>query len=161
MSKNKKTTTKQDQSTAYNNKSDYNWFTPTDTADTKAFREWNPQVDAGLGYQYGRARTDFKNSFLDPMGGFSTPQIQDAQRRTGLSRLNEQESQAFRQGQNDVNTQRGGQLGSLAALTAPRLAQTSSSGNSTGSGASTTTQPSGLFGDILSGGMQGLTALLM
>jgi hypothetical protein len=161
MSKNKKTKTDQTQNTNYNNTSGYNWFTPTDTADTKAFRDWKPQIDPGLGYQYGRARNDLKNSFLNPLGGFSSPQIADAQLRTGMSRLNEQESQSFRQGQNDVNTQRGSQLGSLAALTAPRLAQTSSSGSSTGTGTSTTTQPSGLFGDLASGAMTGIMALLM
>lgn len=160
MSKNKKTKTDQNQSTNYSNQSAYNWFTPPDTEDTKSFRDWKPQIDPGLGYQYGRARNDLKNSFLNPLGGYGNAQIQDAQMRTGLSRLNEQESQAFRSGQNDVNTQRGGQLSSLAALTSPRLAQIGSSGSSTGTGTSTTGQVGGLGGDIASGALQMLPLLL-
>lgn len=159
MSKSKTKTT-QNQSTTSNNKSDYGWFTPPDTEDTKSFRDWKPQIDPGLGYQYGRARNDLKNSFLNPLGGYSNPQIQDAQMRTGLSRLNEQESQAFRGGQNDVNTQRGGQLSTLASLTSPRLAQTGSSGTTTGTGTSVTGQEGGIGGQLASGALQMLPLLL-
>jgi hypothetical protein len=47
--------------------------------------------------------------------------MRDAQLRTGLRNLNQDEAQAFRQGANDVNAQRGNQLGTLAALNHPEL----------------------------------------
>jgi hypothetical protein len=143
------------QNSNYANSNSYDWKTAPDTPDTEAFRGWRPQVDPGLGYQYANAKNQLTSSFNNPLGGYQTPQMRDAQLRTGMRNLNQDESQAFRQGANDVNAQRGTQLGTLAALTHPQLVQTGSSGNASGtssgtsSGTGTTTQSGGLLGDIL------------
>ena len=57
----------------------------------------------------------------------------------------------MREGQYDVNQQRMGQLGTLAALTAPHIVQTGGSGTTSGtsSGTGTQTQSGGLLGDVL------------
>lgn len=157
----KKTKTEQTQNTAYNNTAQYGWQETPDSSDTKALRNWNPQIDPGLSAQYGRARNDLKGSFLNPTGGYTNAAVRDAQMRTGNERLNEQESNAFRGGQYDVNQQKYGQLSGLAALMAPRLTQTGSSGTGTGSGTSTTSQSGGLLGDILGGVAQVGGAALM
>lgn len=131
----------------YANTAQYGWQQSPDSPDIEAYRSYKPQADPGIGYQYANQRNKLNSSFIDPLGGYSTPQMRDAQKRTGLRELGQDEAQAHRAGAYDVNQQRMGQLGSLAALTAPRLTQTGSSGTS--SGTQNTTQGNNLFGDIL------------
>jgi hypothetical protein len=157
----KKTTTTQNQTSSgtqnsnFANTNTYGWQTAPDTEDTKAYREWRPQIDPGLGAQYAGAKNSLTSSFNNPLGGYATPQMRDAQQRTGLRNLNQDESLAFRGAYNDVNAQRGNQLAGLSALTHPTLTQTGSSGNSTGNytgnmaGTGTATQSGNLLGDIL------------
>ena len=155
-----KTKTTQSQNTNYQNTAQYGWQETPDTADTEALRNWKPQIDPGLSSQYGRARNDLKKSFINPLGGYANAQVRDAQMRTGNERLNEQEAQAMRGGAYDANQQRYGQLSGLAALTAPRLTQTGSSGSGTNTGTSTTGQTGGLGGQLLEGGLNALPMLL-
>jgi len=158
----KKTTkTTQNQTQSFNNANTYGQITPQDTQDTQNFRAWNPQIDPGLASQYGNAKNQFTSSFNNPLGGYQTAQTRDAQQRTGLRQLNQDEAQAFRSGSYDVNNQKAGQLGSLAALTAPRILQTGSSGSGTGSGTSTQVQSGDLLGQLIGAGSQvGSAALL-
>lgn len=156
MGKKKSTTTQQQ---SYNNQVGYSQITPQDTPDTQNFRNWSPQIDPGLASQYGNAKNQFTASFNNPLGGYQTAQTRDAQQRTGLRQLNQDEAQAFRSGAYDVNSQKAGQLGSLAALTLPRILQTNSSG--TGSGTSNTVQSGDLFGQLLGAGSQIGSAALM
>jgi hypothetical protein len=160
MGKHKTTTTQSgtqsgSQNSAFNNQNTFDWKTAPDTEDTKAYRDWRPQIDPGLGYQYGNARNQLTSSFNDPMGGYSTPQVRDAQLRTGMRNLNQDEAQAFRGGYNDVNSQRGNQLGTLAAMNHPQLVQTGGSGTSNGtstgtySGNGQSVQSGGFLGDLL------------
>lgn len=156
MSK-KKTETKQQQS--YSSANTYGQIAPDDTADVKAFRDFRPQTDPGLAAQYGNAKNQLTSSFDNPLGGYQTAQTRDAQQRTGLRQLNQDEALAFRQGTYDQNQQRAGQLSSLAALTSPRILQTGASG--TGAMSGTQVQSGDLLGQILGGASQvGSAALL-
>lgn len=156
MGKKKSNTTQQQ---SFNNANTYSQIAPQDTADVQAFRSWNPQTDPGLAAQYGNAKNQLTSSFNNPLGGYATAGMQDAQKRTGLRQLNQDEAQAFRGGAYDQNQQKAGQLGSLAALTSPRIVQSGSSG--TGSGTSSTVQSGDLLGQILGGASQvGSAALL-
>lgn len=157
----KKTTQTQSGSQNFNTANTYGWQETPDTKDIEAFRNWKPQVDPGLSYQYGNARNKLRSSFINPLGGYATPQMQDALQRSGERALNQDEAQAYRGGQYDVNNQRSGQLGMLAGLTAPRLTQTGSSGSGTSSGTTNTSQSGGLFGDILGAGSQVASAGLL
>ena len=160
MSKKKTETTQtqtQSQNQAFNNTINYGEYTPSNTEDLEAFRNWRPQMDPGIAAQYGAERSRLDQSFNNPLGGYYSPRVLDAVKRSAGRDIGQRESQAFRQGAYDVNQQRSGQLGSLAALTMPRLIQTGSSGtaNSTGtsSGKSTTVEGNNLFGDIMQIGM--------
>jgi hypothetical protein len=86
-----------------------------------------------------------------------TPQMRDAQERTGLRNLNQDEAQAYRGAYQDVNAQRGTQLGTIAALTHPQMVQTGSTGNASGtsSGTGTTVQSGGFLGDLALSAMSG------
>ena len=171
MGKKKSTTTQTQQQQAqqnqassgnFSNTANYDWKTAPDTEDTSAYRAWRPQIDQGIGTQYESAKNRLSSSFVNPLGGYATPQMRDAQLRTGMRNLNQDEAQAFRSSYNDVNSQRGNQLAGLAALTRPQLVNTGNSGTygstSTGSssgtmsGTGTTTQSGNLLGDLIGGG---------
>lgn len=157
----KKTTQTQNTQTAYNNQNAYGQIKPEDTPDIQAFRGWNPQIDPGLGAQYGAAKNKLRSSFINPLGGYQTAGMQDAQQRTGERNLNQDEAQAYRGAYYDANNQKQGQLGSLASLTAPRIVQTGSSGTGTGNMTGTTVQSGDLLGQILGGASQVGSAALM
>lgn len=165
---------------AFNNTSanTFGWQNMSDTEDIKSLRGFTPQIDPGLGYQYANAKNRHRNSFINPLGGYQTAQMTDALQRSGERQLNQDQAQAFRGGQYDVNNQRLGQLGTLASLTAPRLTQTgstnsgtstdtssgtasgTSSGTGTNVGNSNTIQSGDLLGQILgAGAMVGSSAL--
>lgn len=95
-----------------------------------AFANFRPQVDPTIGFRAGESKRRLANSFINPLGGYSTPQRDEAIRRAGERSIDEQTGMQTRAGMFDVNNQRMGQLGSLAALMAPRLVQTGSSGTS-------------------------------
>lgn len=114
----------------------YSQVVPQNTPDIDAFRKWEPQVDPGIGYQYARARDDLKDTYDNPLGAYTTPAVKEAALRSGLKDLNQQEGQAFRAGEYDVNAQKLGQLGGVAELTAPRIVQSGSTGSQTTPGQS-------------------------
>ncbi len=127
-----------------------------DTPDIQAYRAWQPQTDPGLSYQYANARNRLNDSFNNPLGGYATPGMVDAQKRTANRQLNQDESQAFRAGSYDVNQQKAGQLGNLASLTrgVNTTGTSSGTGSMTGSGTGTTTQSGISWGEILGAGAQ-------
>lgn len=166
MAKKKQSTTQNQQgsytgNTTYNNQNQYGWQQTPDSADIQAFRAYRPQVDPSISYGAAEQKNRLNSSFVNPLGGNLTAGMRDRLQQAGNRQIDQDASQAFRAGQYDVNQQRAGQLGSLAALTAPRLVQTGSSGtgssigSSTNSGTSNTTQGNNLFGDILQIGQAG------
>lgn len=159
MAKNKSKTT-QSQNQQYSNTANYGWLNPPDTKDVEAYRNYRPEIDPSIAYGAAASRNRLNSSFINPLGGNYTADMKDKLLRSGNRQIDEGASQAFRLGQYDVNQQRGGQLGALAALTSPRLAQTGSSGTSSGTGTSNTTQGQNLFGDIMSGA-QGAASIAM
>jgi len=151
--KTQKTDTKQQSTQSFNTATSGSTSVP-DTPDIQAFRGWQPQTDPGLSYQYANARNRLNQSFDNPLGGYATPAMRDAMLRTGNRQLNQDESQAFRQGAYDVNQQKAGQLGSLAALTRGQKTSGTSSGTGNMSGTGTTTQSGISWGEILGAAAQ-------
>lgn len=104
-------------------------------------------MDPTIGFRAGAAKRRLDNSFINPLGGYSTPQRDEAIRRSADRGIDEQSAMESRAGQFDVNQQRGGQLGSLASLMQPRIVQTGSTGSSN------TEAGKNLVGNILDIGM--------
>ena len=154
-----KQTSKTTQDQRFNNQATYGWQQMPDSPDVQAYRDYRPEIDPSIAFGAAAARNRLNSSFLNPTGGYSTPQRDEAIRRAGNREIDQQASQAFRLGQYDVNQSRMGQLGSLAALTAPRLTQTGSSGTS--SGVTKGEQGQNLFGDLLDVGMGAASTAMM
>lgn len=119
-------------------------MTPPPSADVEAIRSWQPQVDPGIGYAYGRAKNALRSSFNNPLGADTPAAVRDAMLFQGEQDLAQQEAQTLREASKDVNDEELKKRVAVAGFTDPRLVQTY--GLTTGS----TTQSSTL-GNVLSG----------
>lgn len=106
------------------------------------------EVDPGLATQYADQKAQVRKGFNNPLGAYYNPQVKEAMQRASDERLGQEEAQAFRSGQFDVNRLNYSKQAALAGMTAPQLTQTGSS--NTGSG--TITQQSNPMGSILGAG---------
>jgi hypothetical protein len=140
MSKTKTSTNQQ-----YSNQASYGQIQPQSNQYIDAYANYKPEVDPTIPYAAAASRNRLNASYLNPMGGYTTPQIREKSLLAGNRGIDEQAAMATRAGQYDVNQQRMGQLGSLAALMAPRIVQTGASGT----GSSTTEQGKNVWGNVL------------
>lgn len=131
------------------------------TPDIQNLRDFKAKVDPGIAYQFSRLRKGVEQGFNDPLGGYNAPQVRDAIVRSSESNLGQQEAEANREGQQQVNMMDYGKLSQLADLTAPRTVTSSGSSTGTGtqSGTGTVTQTPSLIStgaQIASGVASGL-----
>jgi hypothetical protein len=145
---------KNTQKTTSSTQASYGQIQPQSNQYIDNFANFQPTVDPTIGYRAASSRNRLNASMLNPAGGYTTPQIADARRNAANRDIDEQAAMAGRAGQFDVNQSRMGQLGSLAALMAPKLVQTGSSGTSQAA------TGQNLFGDILDLSMGAASAAL-
>ncbi len=132
-------------------------MTPPSWEGYRNFESWRPERDPTTPHRFARARRDIANSFVTPMGAYTTPEMQRAMQTAGQEDLRQAEGQAYREDQADFNRQRGQQLQALAALSAPQLVQTGSTGTQRGGWAQTLGGLLGGAGSVLGGlGSMGL-----
>jgi len=149
----KKTDTASTNNTSFNNAST---SSVGNSPDIQAYRDWQPQADPSIPYRYANAKTQLDQSFSNPLGQYTTPAVREATQRAAGGDLMQQEGEAMRESQYDVNAQTGAKQGFLASLTAPRTSTSSGTGASSGTGSSTYT-PS-IMDDIQQGVGIGKTA---
>lgn len=159
--------TSQTGNSSFNNNYTYGQIQPESNQYIDAYANWRPEMDPNIGFRGATARNRLNKLYNNLAGGFVTPQMRDRLIASGNRDIDQQSAIEGRQGQFDVNQQRGGQLGSLAALMAPRIVSTGSSGtgqsSSTGtmSGTSNTEVGKNLFGNILDIGMGAASTIMM
>jgi hypothetical protein len=88
------------------------------------------------------------------MGGYTTPQIRDAIRRSGQRELMQQAGEQAREGQFDVNRLNQSKDLALAGLTRPILTQTGSNSTQQSSGTGQVVQSQNPWGVALQTGAQ-------
>jgi len=117
-----------------NTQNTYGFETAPDTPDIARLRNSQFEVDPGLSSQYSRQRQDLNKSFAQPLGAHLSPQVRDAQMRSGQERLGRDEATALRGGQFDANRLGFERDRTVAGMTAPQLVQRGSttSGTTTG-----------------------------
>ena len=103
-----------------------------DTPDIIAARGYQPRIDPSIGYRLGEKERQLDESLASPTGGYVTPQIRDAIRRSGQRDLMQQAGEQTREGAYDVNRQQGAQKLALAGLTRGSTTSGTSTGTSTG-----------------------------
>lgn len=138
---------KNTQSTKSSTTAQYGQIQPQSNQYTDAFANWRPQADPTIGFRAGAAKRRLDNSFINPLGGYSTPQRDESIRRSANRGIDEQAAMESRAGQFDVNQQRAGQLGSLASMMQPRIIQQGSTNTSN------TEAGQNLFSNLLNVGM--------
>lgn len=151
----------QTQNQSFNTQNAYGWQTPNDTADVQVLRSHQFQIDPTIGYRVGGAIRRMQDSYQNPLGGYTTPQIRDATMRSQERELMQQGGQQFREGAYDVGNQQYGQKLAVAGMTAPRLVQTGSSGQQSGTSSGTATTSTPWYSDAIAGGAGIGSALLM
>lgn len=116
--------------------------------------EHNPAIP----FMYGNARNKLESSYNNPTGGYTNPQIRDAQIRSGSRALAQDESQAMREENYGFQGAKYGQLYDQASLKAPNIVQTGGKTDTTGT---TTLSKPFDFNSIIQGGAGIGSALLM
>lgn len=153
MSSKTKQTTQQTQASSGNTSNQYGFENLPETQDISNFRNWSPEIDPSISYGAANSKNQLAQSYNNPFGGNQSAATRQAGLQSGNRQIDQEASQAFRQGASDVNSQRSGQLATLAGLTAPRLVQTGGSYSGTGTGSGTTTQGSSPWDAIIGGGL--------
>lgn len=121
----------------------YAYQAPPETADTTALRNTKFEEDPGIGHQFALLKEKAHNSYLNPLGPYTTPDVREKQLRATDMGINQEEAAAHRQGAYDVNQLDYAKKVGLAGLTAPKLVQTG--------GTQTTTAPSDIWGQLIGG----------
>lgn len=117
-----------------NNATTTSWghIAPPNTPDLDNLRNRKFQVDPGISAQYSGLRSRLAKSFNSPTGAYYNPQVQEGILRSRNESLGQQEGQAFREGQFDVNKLNYGRDVAVAGMTAPQLVQTGGTSSGTG-----------------------------
>lgn len=108
----------------------YSWQTPPDTTDVEAMRNFKFERDPRLPYTFARARQKVEGTYDNPTGGFTTPQIKDANLRTAYEDIGQQEGQAYREENYGRQGLEYAKLADITQMTNPRLTQSGQSGTS-------------------------------
>lgn len=142
-----------------NNQSTTSWgqIAPQSTPYLEDLRHQTFQVDPGLAAQYAQSRANLKSGFASPTGAYYSPQVKEAMIRSGEERLGQQEAQAFRGGQYDVNKLNYGRNLAVAEMMKPQIVST----GGTSSGTGTITQSQSPWGSILQAGASAAQAAPM
>lgn len=102
-----------------------------ESADIDAFRKFQLQRDPRIPYAYGKARNAISSSYRNPVGGYTNPQIEQAQKNSQFRGLAQDESQALREENVGFQGMQLGQKAGVAAMTAPRVVETGSKSSGT------------------------------
>ena len=135
---------------------EYQFYTPPDTEDTKAYRGWNPEADPSRPYQFARQRRDILNLYNNPLGAYTTPELREQMTKSALEENAQAEGQSALEENAQLNNMKGQKLGSLAALTSPQLQQSKQYGFD-----SQQKQSGGLLNSLIGAGGSVGAALIM
>jgi len=132
--------------TSTTNYSGTNTQTVPDTQDIITARADRAQIDPSIGYRLGEKERQLNESLVNPTGGYVSPQIRDAIRRSGQRGLMQEAGAETRAGQYDVNRINQAKNLALAGLT--RGSVGTSSGTQSGTTSGTTVQSESPYGTI-------------
>ncbi len=107
-------------------KNKFDFFQVPDWKYLTEYHDWRPEADPTIPYEYAKQERDFNSAFKNPMGAYTTPEMQMQMQQAGARAIGQDKAQAMRASQYDVNQQRGQQMATIAGLTQPKFAQTES-----------------------------------
>lgn len=107
---------------------EFDFFTPPDTEDVKAYRGFMPQIDPTIGFRQSEQNRQLDRSLNNPLGSYTTPEMREQKQIRGREQINMNAGMEQRAGQFDQNRLRMQQLSDLSGLTKPVFANTKDSG---------------------------------
>ena len=110
----------------------YGFENVPDTPDIIRARNDSAQIDPSIGYRLGEKERQLDESLASPTGGYVTPQIRDAIKRSNMREMQQEAGAETRAGAFDVNRLNQSRNLALAGLTRPILTQTGSTSSGTG-----------------------------
>lgn len=149
-----KTSTTQQATSGFQNTNTFGQITPTDTPDIDAARQFQFSIDPAIKQSYGAASKSLTDSYSSPVSGYYSPQMRDASIRSGRARLADSEASAEQTARQGLQGQQYAQKIGLAALTAPQIVQSGSSGSGSSAGSGTTTQSQSIVPALIGGAAQ-------
>lgn len=161
--------TSQSSNQATNNTNTYGYAPGAQSPDIDAARNFQFSHDPRIPYTFSRAFERAKDTYANPLGGATTPQLRDATLRASAEDIGQQEGQAYAEEGRSLQGLEFAKLMDVASMTAPRFVQTGSSGTSSGtstgsgtsSGTSNTTQSQNPLNSIIGGASSMGSALIM
>lgn len=115
-------------------KNTYGWEQVPQTQDYTDFKNFQIQDDPSTPNMFARQRRDFLNTFQNPLGSYTTPELREQMTRGGLEEIGQNEGQAMRERAYDKNKLELGKAGTLMAYSRPELVQTGGTGTQKQSG---------------------------
>lgn len=115
MSKKKKTTTT----------NTYQYLTPPSTPATTQLQSMVQPVtpDPTIPYSFARQREDYGNSFLNPLGAYTSPAVREAANRIAGERLSQTQNVAQQASLAEAQQRAFGQQAAVAGMLQPQLVQ--------------------------------------
>lgn len=123
----------------------YDWKQVPTWQGLEDFKAWQPQDDPTIPHRFATQKRQFAQTFQNPLGAYTTPELQRQQVQSGLNEISQAQGQAYRENAFDRNQQQLGQRQAVMAATRPDLVQTG--------GQTTQQQKGGLLGGLLQGGL--------
>lgn len=158
-------TQQQTQNTATSGTNTYGHVPGAESEDINAVKDFKFGHDPRIPYTFARAMERARETYANPMGGATTPQLRDAVLRTTGEDLAQQEGQAYAEEGRSLQGLEFAKLMDVANMTMPRFVQTghegTSSGTSSGSSSGTSTQTQSPMNSIIGGASSIGSALIM
>lgn len=91
------------------------------TPEFEAFQNLQIERDPSLPNQFARQRQDFLNTFQNPLGAYTTPEMRRNMTQAGLAEIGQNEGQAMREANFDFNRLNLGKAETEMNFTRPQL----------------------------------------
>lgn len=117
----KKTKDAPTQALPYERNTEFKWMDVPKTPEFEAFQNLEIERDPSLPFQFGRQRQDFLNTFQNPMGAYTTPEMRRNMTQAGLQDISQNEGQANREANFDFNRLNLGKAETEMNFTRPQL----------------------------------------
>lgn len=146
-----KTKTTQTQQQTGSNTATYGYSPGADSADIQAQRNFEFTPDPRVGYAFARQRQQAHDSYAQPLGGYSTPQLRDAALRASDADSAQTEAQTLAEENHNLQGLKYAQKADVAQMTAPRFVQTGGTTQQSGESSGTSQTNPGLMGYLSQG----------
>lgn len=137
---------------------EFKWMDVPRTPEFEAFQNLQIQRDPSLPNMFARQRQDFQNTFQNPLGAYTTPEMRRNMTQAGLADIGQNEAQAMREANFDFNRLNLGKAETAMNFTRPTLVTPKEYGY--GTEFNPNGNKPGFWSSLLSGAAAGATSFI-